>query len=65
MKTAKAYAACSGRNVVQIEDVENVACAVLNHRLILKAEMVIEGAQPEDVIRTVLGIVRKTVTKSA
>lgn len=65
MKTAKAYAACSGRNVVQIEDVENVACAVLNHRLILKAEMVIEGAQPEDVIRTVIGIVRKTVTKSA
>jgi len=48
-----------------LEDVENVACAVLNHRLILKAEMVIEGAQPEDVIRTVLGIVRKSVSKSA
>jgi len=65
MKTAKAYAACMDRDVVQIEDVENVAYAVLNHRLILKAEMVIEGAQPEDVIRTVLGIVRKSVTKSA
>jgi MoxR-like ATPase len=65
MKAAKAYAACLDRDIVQLEDVENVACAVLNHRLILKAEMVIEGTQPEDVIRTVLGMVKKSVTKSA
>ena len=65
MKTSKAYAACSGRNVVQIEDVESVAYAVLNHRIILKSEMVIEGVKPEDVITTVLEITRKTVTKSA
>jgi MoxR-like ATPase len=65
MKTSKAYAACSGRNVVQIEDVESVAYAVLNHRIILKSEMVIEGVKPEDVIKTVLEITRKTVTKSA
>ena len=64
MKTAKAFTACSGRNVVQVEDVENVACAVLNHRIILKSEMVIEGVKPEDIIRTVLGITRKSVTKS-
>ena len=64
MKTAKAFTACSGRNVVQVEDVENVACAVLNHRIILKSEMVIEGVRPEDIIRTVLGITRKSVTKS-
>jgi len=64
MKTAKAYTACSGRNVVQVEDVENVAYAVLNHRIILKSEMVIEGVKPEDVIKTVLEITRKTVTKS-
>ena len=65
MKTAKAFTACSGRNVVQVEDVENVACAVLNHRIILKSEMVIEGVKPEDIIRTVLEITRKSVTKSA
>jgi MoxR-like ATPase len=65
MKTAKAYTACSGRNVVQVEDVESVAYAVLNHRIILKSEMVIEGVKPEDVIKTVLEITRKTVTKSA
>jgi len=64
MKTAKAYTACSGRNVVQVEDVESVAYAVLNHRIILKSEMVIEGVKPEDVIKTVLEITRKTVTKS-
>lgn len=65
MKTAKAFTACSGRNVVQVEDVENVACAVLNHRIILKSEMIIEGVKPEDVIRTVLEITRKSVTRSA
>jgi MoxR-like ATPase len=65
MKTAKAFTACSGRNVVQIEDVENVAFAVLNHRIILRSEMIIEGVKPEDVIRTVLEITRKSVTRSA
>jgi MoxR-like ATPase len=65
MKTAKAYCACSGRSVVQVEDVENVACAVLNHRIILKSEMIIEGVKPEDVIETVLKVTRKSVTKSA
>lgn len=65
MKTAKAFTACSGRNVVQVEDVENVACAVLNHRIILKSEMIIEGVKSEDVIRTVLEITRKSVTRSA
>jgi MoxR-like ATPase len=65
MKTAKAYCACSGRSVVQVEDVENVACAVLNHRIILKSEMIIEGVKSEDVIETVLKVTRKSVTKSA
>ncbi len=64
MKSAKTYAALSGRNIVQLEDVDNVAYAVLNHRIILKAEKVIEGVQPEDVIRDVLEIARKTVTKT-
>jgi len=64
MKSSKAYAALSGRNVVQLEDMDNVAYAVLNHRIILKAEKVIEGVQPESVIRDVLEIARKTVTKT-
>jgi len=64
MKSAKAYAALSGRNIVQLEDVDNVTYAVLNHRIILKAEEVIEGVHPEDVIRDVLEIARKTVTKT-
>jgi MoxR-like ATPase len=64
MKSAKAYAALSGRNVVQVEDVDSVAYAVLNHRIILKAEKVIEGVQPEDVITDVLRITKRTVAKS-
>ncbi len=64
MKSAKAHAALSSRNVVQLEDVDNIVYAVLNHRMILKAEKVIEGVQPEDVIQDVLEIARKTVTKT-
>jgi len=64
MKSAKAHAALSSRIIVQLEDVDSVAYAVLNHRIILKAEKVIEGVQPEDVIRDVLEIARKTVTKT-
>jgi MoxR-like ATPase len=64
MKAAKTYAALSGRNVTQLEDVDDVAYAVLNHRIIMKPEMVIEGVQPEDVIKEVLRMARKSVTKS-
>jgi len=64
MKSSKAYAALSGRNVVQIEDLDNVVYAVLNHRIILKPEKVIEGVHPEDVIGKVLEIAKKTVTKT-
>ena len=64
MKSAKAYAALSGRDIIKLEDMDNVAYAVLNHRIILKAEKIIEGVQPEDVIRNVLEISRKSVTKT-
>lgn len=64
MKSAQGYAALSRRNIVQVEDVDAVAYAVLNHRIILKAEKVIEGIPTEDVIRAVLEIAKKTVTKS-
>lgn len=64
MKSAKAYAALSGRSVVQVDDVDNVAYSVLNHRIILKAEKVIEGVQPEDVITDVLKITKRAVTKA-
>jgi len=64
MKSSKVYAALSSRNIVHLEDVDNVAYAVLNHRIILKTEKVIEEVQPEDVIRDILKIARKTVTKT-
>jgi len=64
MKSAKGYAVLFGRDVVQLEDVDNVAYSVLNHRIILKAEKVIEGVQPEEVIEEVLTISKKTVKKA-
>jgi len=64
MKSAKAYTVLSGRNIVQLEDVDHVAYAVINHRIILKPEKVIEGVQPEHVIKDVIEIARKTVTKT-
>lgn len=64
MKSAQGYAAVSGRNTVQVEDIDAVAYAVLNHRIILKAEKVIEEVQTEDVIKAVLDIAKKTVKKS-
>jgi MoxR-like ATPase len=63
-KSAQGYAALSSRNIVQLEDVDAVAYAVLNHRIILKAEKVIEGVQTEEVIHAVLDIAKKTVKKS-
>jgi MoxR-like ATPase len=64
MKSAQGYAALSDRNIVQVEDVDAVAYAVLNHRIILKAEKVIEGTRTEEVIGAVLDIAKKTVKKS-
>jgi len=64
MKSAQGYAALSGRNIVQVEDVDVVAYSVLNHRIILKAEKVIEGIPTEEVIGAVLDIAKKTVKKS-
>jgi len=64
MKSAKSYAALFGRDVVQVEDIDAVANAVLNHRIILKAEKVIENVQPEEVIAQVLKTTKKTVTKA-
>jgi len=64
VKTAKCYAATFGREIVQVEDIDKVAYAVLNHRILLKAEKVIEGVQPEEVIGEVLKIAKKTVAKT-
>jgi len=64
MKSAQGYAALVGRDFVQVDDVDAVAYAVLNHRIILKAEKVIEGVQTEEVIGTVLDVAKKTVKKS-
>ncbi len=63
MKAAKRFTAISGRDTTQIEDVDEVAYAVLNHRIILKAEKVIEGVKPENVIKEVLRVAKKSVEK--
>lgn len=54
MKTAKAFAAMSGRDFVTPDDVQYVAYPVLNHRIILTPEREMEGLEPEDIIRELI-----------
>lgn len=57
LKSAKAFAALSGRDFVIPEDIQRVLAPVLNHRIVLQPERELEGAEPEDIIQ---GIVQKT-----
>lgn len=54
MKTAKAYAAMSGRDFVIPEDIQYVAHPVLNHRIILTPEQEMEGYTTKDVITSII-----------
>ena len=54
LAAAKARASLSGRDFATPDDVKEVAGAVLNHRLILKAEAEVEGVTAEEVIRQTL-----------
>jgi MoxR-like ATPase len=51
MRAAKAIAAMNGRDFVTPDDVKFVAYPVLNHRIILTAEM--EGIEAEDIIKEI------------
>ncbi len=54
MKTAKAIAAMRGRAFVTPDDIQYVACPVLNHRIILTPEREMEGLRSEDVVKSIL-----------
>ncbi|MCT4593461.1 MAG: MoxR family ATPase [Anaeromicrobium sp.] len=58
MKTAKAHAAMMGRDYVIPEDIKEVIIPTLIHRIILKAEMEIEGVLGENVIMNILDRVK-------
>ncbi len=47
LRAAKAYAAINGRTVADVYDVEKVAYPVLNHRLILNPERIVEARLEE------------------
>jgi MoxR-like ATPase len=53
MRASKAIAAMSGRDFVTPDDVKYVAFPVLNHRIILTAEREMEGAEAEDIIKSI------------
>jgi MoxR-like ATPase len=53
-RCARAAAALSGRDFVTPDDVKAMAPAVLRHRVVLAAEMEVEGRSPDDAIRGVL-----------
>ncbi len=54
MKTAKAIAAMNGRDFVTPDDIQYVACPVLNHRIILTPEREMEGMVAEDIIKGII-----------
>lgn len=54
MAGAKAFAAMHGRDFVTPEDVQSVAYPVLRHRILLTAELEMEGRRPDALIKGLL-----------
>jgi MoxR-like ATPase len=54
LHSAKALAATRNRNFVTPEDVQELAPAVLRHRILLTPEKEMEGAGPDEVIRQII-----------
>jgi MoxR-like ATPase len=54
LHSAKALAATRSRNFVTPEDVQELAPAVLRHRILLTPEKEMEGTQPDEVIRQII-----------
>lgn len=63
MKLARARAALEGRDFVVPDDVKELAVEALAHRIVLKSEHWIRGANPESVVRDVVSTI--PVPKSA
>jgi MoxR-like ATPase len=57
LESSKALAAMNGRDYIIPEDVKAVAPPVLRHRLLLRAESEMEGLRPDDIVKSVLGMV--------
>ncbi|MEM1509281.1 MAG: MoxR family ATPase [Thermofilaceae archaeon] len=57
MKLARARAALGGRDFVIPDDVKELAVEALAHRIVLKSEHWIRGANPENVIRDVVSAI--------
>ncbi len=55
LKSSRAYAVINGRDFIIPDDVAACSFPVLRHRLILETEAEIEGRQPDDFIRSILG----------
>jgi MoxR-like ATPase len=54
LNASKALAAIRGRDFVTPEDVQELAPAVLRHRIILTPEKEMEGSTPDDIIQQIL-----------
>ncbi|NNF02483.1 MAG: MoxR family ATPase, partial [Bacteroidia bacterium] len=50
LKSAKVYAALSGRNFVTPDDIQAAVIPVLNHRIILSPEKEMDGTEVDEVI---------------
>jgi len=52
--STRAFAAINGRDFVTPDDIKTMACAVLEHRLILRPEYEIEGLTIKEVVESIL-----------
>ena len=57
MRAGQAWALLHGRELVTADEIKAVATAVLNHRLILKAEAQARGITSEQTIQEVIATV--------
>jgi MoxR-like ATPase len=64
LRAARARAAAAGREYVVPDDLKVLARPVLEHRLMLKAEALLSGATPGDVLNDVLAAVPVPTTRS-
>lgn len=54
LTTSKALAALRGRDFVTPDDIQELAAAVLRHRILLSPEREMEGLSPDDIIKQLL-----------
>jgi MoxR-like ATPase len=51
---AKAWAAMAGRDFIMPEDIQELACPALRHRILLSPEKEMEGLTPDDLVKQIL-----------